>query len=340
MKRRHLAIVLVAMAALSGCAMLDGGDTSSEDETEFDQDVTFPWAGVSGDSVTVEVTVENTGDNEGEHEATLSVDGETVTSESTTLAAGSTETLALTHNFEEAGEYTLSVGDSETTITVHESPEDLIVNTNFERGTRVSEEKTTAEGVAVRNGTEFDVRINETATVRTNYEEQTQYTKTNGTTEVFIFTTNETEEEWIVGGTAYRKTVAEDEETPEYESEQSDEFEDDEISDPTVLQYLEVTQTDGDYFLRFDPQGSEGASDLWGAFGDDNEISPDSVTDLTMEYRIDGDLYRPAGITFEVTIQNDTAFKTLDMTLEQEVVSYGEPVEVEVPEEVRENAER
>jgi hypothetical protein len=347
MKRAHLAILLVAMVALSGCAALDGGDTDdSGNETkqtdaaaaEFTHEVTFAWAGVAGDPVGVEVTVENTGSEQGTHEATLRTGGETVASKSVTLSEGGTETVMLTHTFEEAGEYSLAVGESETTVDVYQSPMTAISETEFERETRVSEERISADGVMVRNGTEFDIQLNETSTVRTNYDEQTQYTAGETETNFVGITSNETSEEWIVNGTAYTKSQSEGEDQPTYESEPSDEFEDDQsISNLAVLQYLSVEASDEEYVLRFDPETPEQASELWAAFGDDEEISPGSISELTMEYHVDAELFRPSRLVFNASFQEYDVFSTLDMTVVQEPVAYGEPVEVEVPEEVREN---
>jgi hypothetical protein len=349
MKRRYLAIVLVAMAALSGCAALDSGGTDNGDSDtgdtgaaagEFSQDATFAWAGVTGEPVGVEVVVENTGSEEGTNELALKADGETVTSESVTVGAGETETVMLTHAFEETGKYALSVGGSEQTVQVYSSPIASMSGTELERGTRISEERITADGVMVRNGTEFDIQLNETATIRTNYDEQTQYTETETTTNFAGLRFNETSEEWIVNGTAYTRTKSEGERS-EFGKMRSDEFSDDDqsLSNPAVLEYLSVEQTDDEYVISFDPEGAEGASEVWGAFGDGEDIPANSITDLTMEYRIDAELFRPNRLVFNGSFEDYDVFSTLDMTVEQEPVAYGEPVDVEVPEQVRENTE-
>ena len=345
MEGRYLAIVLVAIVALSGCAALDDGgsgdDTGETDaaDAEFSQEVQFSWAGITGEEVTVEVTVENTGSEEGTHEATLQADGETVTSESVTVAEGGRETVTLTHTFDEAGEYDLSVGADERKLTVYESPIELFLEADFDQGTRVSEELTNGSGIFVQDGSEYQVTIEESATIRTNYDEETQYTVTEGTTEVLGQTNEETTEEWIVDGTRYAKIEDQDDGTVEYEREPSDEFENDsEFSDEVARQYLTVDQRDGEYVFTVDPQASGDATEFWAALSDEEEISAESLTGLTMEFRLDTEFYRPTSTTLDLQLENFEQFSTFDMTITEEVVSYGEPVEVVVPEEVRENA--
>lgn len=345
MRGRYLAIVLVAMVALSGCAALDdggSGDNTGETDAadaEFSQDVRFSWAAITGEEVAVEVTVENTGSEEGTHEAKLQADGETVTSESVTVAEGATETVTLTHTFDETGEHDLAVGDDQRTLTVYESPTDLFLGADFDQGTRVSEELTNGSGVFVQDGSEYDVTIEESATIRTNYDEETKYTVTEGTTEVLGQTNEETTEEWIVDGTRYAKIEDQDDGTVEYEQGPSDEFENDsEFSDEVARQYLTVEKTDGEYVFTIDPQTSGEATEFWAASSDEEDISAESITALTMEFRLDAELYRPTSTSIDLRLENFEQFSTLDMTITEEIVSYGEPVEVEVPEEVRENA--
>jgi hypothetical protein len=286
------------------------------------------------------VTVENTGSEEGTEELALKADGESVTSESVTVAAGETETVMLTQTFEETGDYTLSVGGSEQTVQVYSSPIAAMSGTELERGTRISEERLTADGVMVRNGTEFDIQLNETATIRTNYDEQTQYTETETTTNFAGLRFNETSEEWIVNGTAYTRTKSEGERS-EFGKMRSDEFSDDNqsLSDPAVIEYLSVEQRGGEYVISFDPETTEESSEVWAAFGDSGEIPAGSITALTMEYRLDAKLFRPTRLVFDARFEDYDVFSTLNMTLEQEPVSYAERVEVEVPEGVKEHTD-
>lgn len=104
-----------------------------------------------------------------------------------------------------------------------------------------------------------------------------------------------------------------------------------------MQQYLTVDRTEEAYVFRIDPQTSAEATELWAAVSDDEEIPADTITNLTIEYRLDTQLYRPAGISMHLRFEECDSFKTLDMTVAEDVVSYGEPVEVDVPEEVREN---
>ncbi len=347
MKRSYLAIILVTMVALSGCAMLDNSETGTDGETpgetdgtagEFSQDVTFAWAGVAGESVGAEVTVENTGTEPGTHEATLSVDGESVASKSVTVPEGASETIALTHRFEKPDEYKLAVGESTETITVYESPNDLLAKDDLDRGTRVAHQQTNATGVANINGTDFDIQINESATIRTNYEEQTEYRKTETTTVLSGISSNETTEEWIVDGTAYTRTEDRGTGRVTYDQQPSDEFADEGgFWADSLQQSLSVNRVDDQYILTFDPETATEASETWSAIDDDENISAESITDLTMTFRFDATLLQPESLSFDATLEDYDVFSTLEMTSTEEIVSHDESVTVEVPDDVREN---
>lgn len=170
-----------------------GGDTGETDaaDTEFTQEATLAWAGVTSDPVAVEVDIRNTGSKEGAHEVTLQANGETVASESVTVAEGEAETITLTHTFKQTGEHRMTVGDEQRTLTVYKSPAELFAVANFDQGTRVSEEETVASGAFVQDGTEYDVEIAESTRIRTDYDEETQYTVAEGTTEVLGRSTEE-----------------------------------------------------------------------------------------------------------------------------------------------------
>lgn len=350
MKGRYLAIILVAMAALSGCAMLDdNGETDEEDsdvgetdtvEAELTEEVTFAWYGIAGESFDVEVAVENTGETETTHEATLTAAGEDVASESVTVDAGSTEQFTFRHSFADPGEYELAVGDAETTLTVYESPMELFTEGEFQRGTRVTEEEMSAEGEVIDDGLEFTVSIEESATARTNYDDETKYTLTEGTFEFFGETSEETTEEWVVDGTRYAKIEDHAEGTVTYEREPSEEFagDDVEFGAETIQQYTTVTRTDDAYVFTIDPESSAGASDVWTALSDgDDDIPPTALTSLEMEYYLDAGLFRPVSAAGDITIEDWDGFSEFTMTFEEEHVAFDEPVDVEVPDEVLEN---
>jgi len=82
----------------------------------------------TGETLTVASVVLNTGGTEGAYNATLTVDGAIVTSESGTIEAESERTVPLSHRFEEPGEHTVGVGQEQTTVVVQEPVEPAVTN--------------------------------------------------------------------------------------------------------------------------------------------------------------------------------------------------------------------
>lgn len=79
-------------------------------------------ASETGEDVEVTAEVENSGDAEGTHEATLYVDGSEEDTRSVTVPAEGTRELRFSTRFEEAGEYSLTVDDTEAgTVEVTEA---------------------------------------------------------------------------------------------------------------------------------------------------------------------------------------------------------------------------
>jgi len=72
--------------------------------------------------IEVTATIENTGNAQGSFEPTLEIDGEAITSQSVTVAAGETTTVTFEYSFDNAGERTVSVSGV-TAGTVDVSPE-------------------------------------------------------------------------------------------------------------------------------------------------------------------------------------------------------------------------
>ncbi|MFC7045623.1 PKD domain-containing protein [Halobacteriaceae archaeon GCM10025711] len=71
-----------------------------------------------GDSVAVVATFENEGAADDNVTATLSLDGEEIDTKELSVPAGDSNSVTFVHEFDEAGEYTLSVGDASADLTV------------------------------------------------------------------------------------------------------------------------------------------------------------------------------------------------------------------------------
>jgi PGF-pre-PGF domain-containing protein len=65
-----------------------------------------------GETVEVTATVENDGRQDGTAEIALTIDGETVATETVTVAAGESTTVTFTHAFDAAGDYEIAVEDA------------------------------------------------------------------------------------------------------------------------------------------------------------------------------------------------------------------------------------
>jgi hypothetical protein len=350
MKRLLVAVLVVSMVTLSGCAMVgdDGDDAGPGETAEFSESVTFPWAAIAGEEVTVQVSVENTGNSSGTYEAAVEADGEELTSDSVDVAAGESTTLSLTHTFDEAGDYDLKVAGEETSITVYESLLNYLDADETDRGGIVSEEETEIDAVMNFQGQQLDFQSESTATVRTNHTAETEYKEEESTITVAEDTWDETTEEWIVDGTLYEKTVDHSSDEIEYVKEQSDEFEDDSnLPGEGYEEYITTDHTDDEYVVMIEADNPEDAATLATLLNDDSDesLSPESLESIYMEFHIDRQLVRPNSVTMQVSavdLQFDDSggsFETFDMTMNQEMIEYDATVDVEVPDEVKENAE-
>lgn len=338
--KQHLAILLlVTLVALSGCSVLDSGD--SADSNQFTESVEFAVVGVAGEPVEVQIQAENLGNSTAEYKANLEVDGENATTESIMLDAGERTTVTLATTIDDAGEYDLTVAGEEQTITIHESPLDLLraMEDNVS-ATRIVEEETEANGVAEIEGQEYDFTMETNATERTNYTAETQYTIENSTSTIMGQTDEETTEEWVVDGTLYEKTTDQASGEVEYLRESSDEFEDEtNFSDDDLREFLTMERGDNEYAFILSASSSSDAAQLWAALGaEDDGIPPERVQGVTMEFRVDPMTGRQIGSEIDVSLTNFDVFTTLEMTTRREVVAVDEPVTVSVPDEVRENA--
>lgn len=340
MQQRLAVLLLVGLVALSGCSVLESGD--SADSNQFTESVEFAAVGVAGEPVEVQVQAENIGNSTANYVATLRVDGENATTESVMLDTRERTTVTLATTIDDAGEYNLTVAGQEQAITIHESALDLL--RDIERdpsATSIVEEETEGGGVAEIEGQEYDFSLEATATERTNYTAETQYTIENSTSTIMGQTSEETTEEWVVNGTLYEKTTDQTSGDVAYISEPSDEFEDDtDFSDDNLQKFLSMEHRDGEYEFTLSASSSSEAAQLWAALGvEDAEIPPERVQGVTMEFRVDPMTGRQTSTEIEVLITNFDIFTNLDMTIQREVVAVNEPVVVSVPDDVRENAQ-
>jgi S-layer protein (TIGR01567 family) len=95
----------------------------SEDRASFEfSDLSIEPASVEGgDAVTIQVNVTNAGNIAGETEVELLINGESVDSETVSLGAGESTLVEFSHTEEEAGTYTVDVGDLSGSYDVTES---------------------------------------------------------------------------------------------------------------------------------------------------------------------------------------------------------------------------
>ena len=73
---------------------------------------------VPGETVAVDTTVANVGSESGSYRLVATLDGDTVTTRTGELAAGSSTTVTVTQSFTEPGTYTFVVGDTAVNLTV------------------------------------------------------------------------------------------------------------------------------------------------------------------------------------------------------------------------------
>ena len=114
----------------------------------------------------------NTGGEAGEYNATLTVDGEAVATETGTIGAESQRVVPLSHTFDEPGEYTVGVGDETVPVRVEPAAEPAVTNLTVsprtvQQGERAEVTLTVGNSAAVpANGTVAVTRNGEPATQR------------------------------------------------------------------------------------------------------------------------------------------------------------------------------
>lgn len=112
-----LILVLVALL-IPAC----GGDGDSGTPPPADFEVVSldvePSAVAVGETVTITAVVENSGGSEGTYNAVLTVDGATIDTRATSIAAGASETVTFSLVVDEAGTYEIGVGELSSSIIV------------------------------------------------------------------------------------------------------------------------------------------------------------------------------------------------------------------------------
>lgn len=345
MRNDALVVLVAVLVALSGCSGLDGltGGSGEDGATaNFAQSVSFPPGAVAGEETVVRVTVNNTGATAGTFDAGLTVDDETVTSESVSVGSNNTTTLTLTHTFETAGEYDLTVGEVETTLTVYETPRAFVSNVSDEVSTATIEEETTMTGTVIADGRSLAFSLDSSATIQKNYSAETLSKTEESTNEVGDTRWEESTEAWVVDGTRYSKTTDKQDDETTYEREPDDEFEDSDtnISDEAVVEYLDTDHTDEEYVFVVDAPTPAEATDLWRSVNADDDLPAESLVSFSMEMRFDRETGRATERVVQAELEEYDVFERLEMTIREEVVSTGDPVNVTVPAEVKERAER
>ncbi|MFP8890682.1 PQQ-binding-like beta-propeller repeat protein [Natrialbaceae archaeon A-CW2] len=78
-----------------------------------------------GEWIAVEATVENSGDDAGDHEVVFEIDGTVEAAETVSLDPAENETVAFDHQFDQAGEYDVTVdGETVATVSIEADDED------------------------------------------------------------------------------------------------------------------------------------------------------------------------------------------------------------------------
>jgi|GEM_PF-2473960 hypothetical protein len=343
MRRTGVTLLVVVLLVVSGCSALDGSSEAASGTT-VSESVVFPAGGVVGEPAVVQVPLTNTGDAAGTYNATLTADGETVATESVTLEAGESTTVSLAHTFEETGEHTLSVGDQSQSVSVYETPLAFIGNTT-DAGSRHSEMTIRVDMTVESENSTVDSRVrltestDENLTAGTSYTESTQTLVIDGATY-----SNQTSQEWTVGGTTYSKTVTAGGE-PTYSRRPVRNDTDDEMTPDTanISQYFGTAHTEDAYVYQIEAENASQTTALWTMFGADDAggtLSPESITDITMDVRFDRQTGRALSASVRVSGENGDEVSAFDAEFELRFSDYGEPVSVEVPEDVRDQAEQ
>lgn len=361
--RRRTALALLSQSAfvLAGCSSSDENGDPTETETttatdtptetptktptpdyDFDTSVAFPPGGVMNDPVQIEVTVTNSGQDAGEFEATLNHDGDDLTSETVRVAPGETATVVLEHAFDRPGEFDVAVAGSEATLVIFEHSLGFVHAAMDAVDTLRIERQISETGVIDLGEGPTDWEQTSTGTVEKNFDGDALYSKREDDIVYGSESIERTTEEWAVDGVVYEKTTNHTDEEVEYIQYSSDR-----PLTTTALDihgtdtegFLSFQDTDDEYVFVFEPETAEEATALAARTIQPGGLRPaDAATAARMELRNDRVTGRATTYELDVTLDGAESFPELERSSTDEYVAYGEPIEVSVPDEVRENA--
>lgn len=360
MRRRPLlAILPQAALVLAGCSSSgeNGTPTATETDTptatptatptptpdyEFETSVSFPLGGVMNDPVQIEVSVTNSGPDAGEFEATLTHDGDDLTSEAVRVGPGEASTVTLQHSFPRAGEFDVAVAGAEATLVIFEHSLGF-VHAAMDAVDTLRIERTVHEtGVIDLDEGPTEWEQTSTVTVEKNFDEGTLYSKREDDIVYGSEPIERTIEEWATDGVVYEKHTNHTEETVDYVKYSSDRPLTTtalDIHGTDTEPFLSVQETDEEYVFVFEPETAEAATALAARTLQPGGPRPaEAATAARMELRYDRVTGRATTYESDVTLEDAETFPELERSSTDEYVAYGEPVEVSVPDEVRENA--
>lgn len=352
-RRTVLAVLPQAALVLAGCSSSDGNGDPTEAPTDtptptptpdydFDTSVTFPYGGVMNDPVQIPVTVTNSGQDAGDFEATLTSDGDDLTSETVRVAAGQSTTVTLEYAFNRPGAFDVSVAGSEATIVIFEHSLAFIHAAMDNVDTLRLEREVQETGVIDLGEGPTDWEQTSTVTVEKNFEAATLYSKREDDIVYGSESYERTIEEWATDGVVYEKRTNHTEEEVEYIQYNSGR-----PLTTTALDihgtdtegFLSFQDTDDEYVFVFDPETAEEATALAARTIHSGRLQPaEAATAARMELRYDRMTGRATTYELTVTLEDAESFPELERSSTDEYVAYGDPVEVTVPDEVRENA--
>jgi uncharacterized protein YciU (UPF0263 family) len=366
--RRRTALTLLAQTPLllAGCSSSDdetatptdeptetptetATETPTETETptqtpepEFDASTSAPIGGVQGEPVPIDVTVTNTGDGSGEFEATVSSDGSELSSGSVEIAADATETLTFEPTFSTTGKVDVEVAGTPMSLEIFEHPLEFVHAAMQAVDTLVIDEELRERGRIDLGEGPTDWQKDTAATIEKNFEAETFHKKSEDDLVYGTTPLEETIEQWVVDGVFYEKQTKHTEGVVEYNKRFSEK--------PNVSTVLDIhgTPTEGflsfphtaeEYVFVFDPSTTQEATALAErTIGPGGFLPAENATDARLELRYDRGTGRATTVESELTLEGGDVFPELDRSTSQEYGSYGDAVEVSVPDEVKSNA--
>lgn len=102
----------------------------------------------TGETLGLEVVASNTGGTAGEYDARLQVNGNQTSRQQGSLAAGETKTLRFTHTFSTAGEYILTLGGDQVTVSVRKPAQPTVTSIEARKTTSTGTSDYTVEIIA------------------------------------------------------------------------------------------------------------------------------------------------------------------------------------------------